>query len=384
MTDARTGEAERRAFAGPRALRAARRRHRGARHAARRAGGDGAGARARAGARHSRAAAMRARSSGSAAIPRWRRCSATRLCCGTGRAILLHEQNAVLGRANRALARFADVLALSHAHTAACRRGVTDDASPAIRCARAIRRWPAAPISRRTDELRLLVLGGSLGARVFSDVVPPALAAAARGAARAAARDAAMPRRGSRSRARGLCRKAASPRSSRTFFTDVAARLARRASGHRPRRRLHGRRTRGGRTAGDAGAAAESRSTTIRRRTRAALADAGAAWLMPQPTFTPPRRCATGWNRCSPSPPALAEAAARAAALGHADAAARLADSIEADLTQESVGMRALPLSIGTIHFVGIGGIGMSGHRRGAAQLSATRCRAATSPTAPT
>ncbi len=30
---------------------------------------------------------------------------------------------------------------------------------------------------RRRDSLRLLVLGGSLGARVFSDVVPPALAA---------------------------------------------------------------------------------------------------------------------------------------------------------------------------------------------------------------
>ena len=45
--------------------------------------------------------------------------------------------------------------------------------------------------------------------------------------------------------------------------------------------------------------------------------------------------------------------------------------------------MRALPLNIGPLHFVGIGGIGMSGHRRGAAQSRLSACKAATSPMAP-
>jgi UDP-N-acetylmuramate--alanine ligase len=45
--------------------------------------------------------------------------------------------------------------------------------------------------------------------------------------------------------------------------------------------------------------------------------------------------------------------------------------------------MRALPLDIGLIHFVGIGGIGMSGIAEVLHNLG-YRCRAATSPTAPT
>ena len=52
---------------------------------------------------------------------------------------------------------------------------------------------------------------------------------------------------------------------------------------------------------------------------------------------------------------------AAARSIGRADATARLADLVEDLMRQEGRHMRALPLSIGTIHFVGIGGIGMSG-----------------------
>ena len=90
--------------------------------------------------------------------------------------VILHEQNAVLGRANRLLARHADVLALSFAGTGARAGRRRATASPAIRCVRGSPRWPARPTRRRTRQVRLLVLGGSLGARVFSDVVPAALA----------------------------------------------------------------------------------------------------------------------------------------------------------------------------------------------------------------
>ena len=57
----------------------------------------------------------------------------------------------------------------------------------------------------------------------------------------------------------------------------------------------------------------------------------------------------------------LSHAALAARSIARADAAARLADLVETLMRQEVRGMRALPLSIGTIHFVGIGGIGMSG-----------------------
>lgn len=86
--------------------------------------------------------------------------------------VILHEQNAVLGRANRTLARYADVLALSFATT----ERVPETAATVVTgnpVRPAITEVPYVP---PTDKLRLLVLGGSLGARVLSDVVPPALA----------------------------------------------------------------------------------------------------------------------------------------------------------------------------------------------------------------
>jgi UDP-N-acetylglucosamine--N-acetylmuramyl-(pentapeptide) pyrophosphoryl-undecaprenol N-acetylglucosamine transferase len=90
--------------------------------------------------------------------------------------VILHEQNAVLGRANRFLVGRADLLALSFAATAR----VPENAATIISgnpVRPAIAALAARPYQPPTDTLRLLVLGGSLGARVFSDVVPPALAA---------------------------------------------------------------------------------------------------------------------------------------------------------------------------------------------------------------
>lgn len=90
--------------------------------------------------------------------------------------IVLHEQNGVLGRANRFLASYADVLALSlqpteHVPTEARTVLTGNPVRPAIAAVGCYK----SPSS--DDPLRLLVLGGSLGARVFSDVVPEAVAA---------------------------------------------------------------------------------------------------------------------------------------------------------------------------------------------------------------
>ena len=92
--------------------------------------------------------------------------------------VLLHEQNAVLGRANRFLAPRAAGLALSFADTARVPSGVPVEVTgnpvrPAI-----LAEADAAYASAGADgRLSLLVLGGSLGARAFADLVPAALAA---------------------------------------------------------------------------------------------------------------------------------------------------------------------------------------------------------------
>ena len=89
--------------------------------------------------------------------------------------IMLHEQNAVLGRANRMLSRFADLLALSFANTSRIppftKTAVTGNPVRGEIAAKA--GTPYLP--PEFGPIRLLVLGGSLGARVFNDVVPAAL-----------------------------------------------------------------------------------------------------------------------------------------------------------------------------------------------------------------
>jgi UDP-N-acetylglucosamine--N-acetylmuramyl-(pentapeptide) pyrophosphoryl-undecaprenol N-acetylglucosamine transferase len=89
--------------------------------------------------------------------------------------VILHEQNAVLGRANRFLARRADLLALNFAQTAAVPAGtalrvVGNPVRPAIAALHGQRYTP--PGAR----IELLVLGGSLGAKIFGTLLPEALA----------------------------------------------------------------------------------------------------------------------------------------------------------------------------------------------------------------
>ncbi len=87
--------------------------------------------------------------------------------------VVLHEQNAVLGRANRMLCGRAAVLALSVAETTRVPPHVATSVTgnpvrPGF--------TQAIPVASG-HTLTVLVLGGSLGARVLSDAVPAALAA---------------------------------------------------------------------------------------------------------------------------------------------------------------------------------------------------------------
>ncbi len=92
---------------------------------------------------------------------------------------VLHEQNAVLGRANRLLAPRAKKIAVAFADTAAVRE---QDRDKLVHTGNPVRAGVLALFERdytapKADgALRLLITGGSQGARIFADVVPPALA----------------------------------------------------------------------------------------------------------------------------------------------------------------------------------------------------------------
>jgi UDP-N-acetylglucosamine--N-acetylmuramyl-(pentapeptide) pyrophosphoryl-undecaprenol N-acetylglucosamine transferase len=89
---------------------------------------------------------------------------------------ILHEQNSVVGRANRALLRFAGLLALSFEQTKYAdqfRRERVVTGNPVRDRVRAV---ADTPYPATNEPLRLLVFGGSQGARAFAELVPPAIA----------------------------------------------------------------------------------------------------------------------------------------------------------------------------------------------------------------
>jgi UDP-N-acetylglucosamine--N-acetylmuramyl-(pentapeptide) pyrophosphoryl-undecaprenol N-acetylglucosamine transferase len=90
-------------------------------------------------------------------------------------ALFAHEQNAVMGRANRLLARAGARLLLSFSATRQAPAGLPAEVvGNPVRAA--VAALAAAPYAPPGEEVRLLVLGGSLGARAFSELLPAALA----------------------------------------------------------------------------------------------------------------------------------------------------------------------------------------------------------------
>ncbi len=247
--------------------------------------------------------------------------------------VVLHDQNAVLGRANRLLARFADTLALSHAATARVPAGVRTvvTGNPVRPALLAVAGSPYEPPGA---ELRLLVLGGSLGARVFSDVVPAALAALPE-ALRARLRVTQQCRPEDLERVRAAYAASGIQAELGSFFTDVAGLLA--------RAQLVVCRG-GGSTVAEL--AVVGRPAIIvplpiaidddQAANARGLIEAGGAWMVRQPDFTPEalaRRIAT----LAAVPAVLTAAAQAAASCAIADAPARLADLVELKITQDFV-----------------------------------------------
>ncbi len=247
--------------------------------------------------------------------------------------LLLHDQNAVLGRANRMLSHVADRLALTHANTRHVPKGVhTVVTGNPVRPA--IAALAGSPYRMPEAELRLLILGGSLGARVFSDVVPPALERLP-AALRARLRVTQQCRAEDLERVRAAYAASGIAADLASFFPDIAGLLE---GAHLVISR--------------AGASTVSELSVIGRpavlvplpgaidddqtANARALADADAAWLAPQRGLTADT-LAEQLEALLTDPDRLAATAARAASLGNAHAAASLADLVEACARQESL-----------------------------------------------
>ena len=237
-------------------------------------------------------------------------------------AIALHEQNAVLGRANRALSRVADLLALSHAGTSRVPASASTELTgnpvrPAIIALAGQDYLPPG------DTIRLLVLGGSLGARIFSDVVPPALAALP-DAIRARLAVTQQCRADDLDRVRAAYAAAGIAAELAPFFTDVAGLLA---AAHLVIARA------GASTVAELAAAGRPAVLVplpgaIDDHQTANARALGGAWTMAQPGFTAAALAAL-LGELIADPARLVQAAAAAAATGQPDAAARLADAVE-------------------------------------------------------
>ena len=100
--------------------------------------------------------------------------AATRLGIPT----LIHEQNALLGRANRLLAPHVSAIATSFPHVAGIEPEDEDKVrltgNPVRQSVRALAEKPY-PTLTSSGPIHLLVLGGSQGATVFSEVIPETL-----------------------------------------------------------------------------------------------------------------------------------------------------------------------------------------------------------------
>ncbi|NMJ44362.1 undecaprenyldiphospho-muramoylpentapeptide beta-N-acetylglucosaminyltransferase [Roseomonas sp. JC162] len=251
-------------------------------------------------------------------------------------AIVLHEQNAVLGRANRLMARAADLLALSFEGTTNVPAGTTTAVvGNPVRPALAALAGQPYPLPPEGGALRLLVTGGSQGARIFADVVPPAVAALpeeirARLLVTQQCRAEDLARTESAYRAAGVVADLA------PFFPDIAGRIA---TAHLVVARA------GASTVAELACAGRpsilvplpSAIDDHQSANARALAEADAAWVYPQPSFTS-AALAERLLSLFAVPLRLVSAAAAAAALARPHAARDLADRVLALAHHDAMG----------------------------------------------
>lgn len=241
----------------------------------------------------------------------------------------IHEQNAVLGRANRLLSGRVRRIATSFEQVRYLKgpaKAKTVHTGMPVRPAVAAVREIAYAAPQARGPVRLLVTGGSQGAKVFSEVVPAALARLPEGVRRRL-EISQQCRPEDIDAARAAYAASGIAATLKTFFADIPERLA---AAHLVIAR--------------AGASTVAELTTTGRPSvlvpyphaiddhqtanAHAIDEVGGAWLMPQPSLTP-ETLAGRLESLLSLPDAMASAAACARAAGRPDAAARLADLVE-------------------------------------------------------
>jgi len=239
---------------------------------------------------------------------------------------VLHEQNAVLGRANRLLAKRATRIATSFASVV----GI-DAADRAVLTGNPVRPNIAALADEAylpilpDGEIRLLVVGGSQGARVFGRLLPEAIAAIPE-ALRRRLRLVQQVRAEDLDAVRATYARQGTSAELAPFFSDIPQRLR---AAHLVVARA------GASTVAELTAAGRPAilvpfpfATDDHQTANAkAIEAAGGAWLMPE-TSTPPAALAERLASLLARPDVLARAAEAARQQGRRDAAARLADLV--------------------------------------------------------
>ena len=248
--------------------------------------------------------------------------------------VILHEQNAVLGRANRALCRIATLLALSADPTTRVPAGmqtalVGNPVRPAIA---ALADLPYLP-PEADGPINLLVTGGSLGARVLSEVVPQAVIALPE-TLRARLRVVQQARQEDAGAVRAAYEAAGITAEVAPFFADIPRHLG---AAHLVIARA------GASTIAELAVAGRpailvplpNAIDDHQTANAAGLASLGAAWVMPQPQFTVSALTARLIGLLT-DPLALVVAAEAARGQSRASAVGALADLVERMLVRET------------------------------------------------
>lgn len=235
----------------------------------------------------------------------------------------VHEQNAVLGRVNRLIASKVDAIASSFAATRHAERA-TLTGNPVRDNAIALRDgtyW----VPEKDGELRLLVTGGSQGAAIFGQVVPEAVARLPQ-EARARLKIVQQTRKDDAEAVAAAYAKVGIAAEVAPFFADLPQRIA---NAHLVIARS------GASTVAELACigrpallvpymhATDDHQTENAR----ALADAGGAWLLPEPHFTA-EALEKHLASLLADPSALPPMAQAAWKFGKPDAAERLADLV--------------------------------------------------------
>ncbi len=240
--------------------------------------------------------------------------------------IVVHEQNAVVGRANRLIMRFGALLATGFPNPkgGARAREVVHVGNPVRKAVIASVRPYAAPAPG--EPFRLLVFGGSQGARVFSGLLPAALSALSEDQRRRV-RVVQQARPEDILSTRAAYRGIGVDAEIEPFFTDMGERLA---VAHLVICRA------GASTMAELAVAGRPAILVPyphaldhdQAENARSLAEAGGAWHMPESDLTP----ATLAHRLAvlmDAPEQLREAAEAAKGQGRSDAAELLADMVE-------------------------------------------------------